>query len=134
MMIIYYKALLNIYPGALFDRTFSEIELMNWHHINKLLREAGLMKKQADSIWGDRRYFVNPDVDPLTPQWQGENVIVLDDEKYYGHGIGISDEKTIMKALNKHRSEDANEPAYLSDAAGRPNFKKLADLYLKAIE
>jgi hypothetical protein len=132
MMILYYKALLDIYPEALFDKTFPEIELMNWHHINKLLREVGLMKKQKDSILGDRRYFVNPDVDPLTPQWQGENVIVLDEDKYYGHGIGISDEKTMIQALNKHRSEGANESAYLSDTAGRPNFKKLADIYLNA--
>ena len=64
-----YKALLNIYSEALFNESISNIELMNWHHIDKLLKEVGLMKKRMDYIPGDRRYFVNPDVDPLTPQW-----------------------------------------------------------------
>lgn len=132
MMIIYYKALLDIYPEALFNKTFPSIELMNWHHINRLLREVGLMKKQNDYIPGDRRYFVNPDVDPLTPQWQGENVIDLDGKKYYGHGIGIADAERIIKALNNNRSEGADESAYLKDTAGRPNFVRLADIYLNA--
>jgi protein-glutamine gamma-glutamyltransferase len=130
MMIVYYKALLDIYPEALFNKTFPSIELMNWHHIDKLLKEAGQMKKQQDFIPGDRRYFVNPDVNPLTPQWQGENVIDLDGKKYYGHGVGILDEEKIIKALNKNRSEGADESAYLNDTAGRPNFKRLADIYL----
>ena len=130
MMIVYYKALLNIYSEALFDESFSNIELMNWHHIDKLLKEVGLMKKRMDYIPGDRRYFANPDVDPLTPQWQGENVIDLDGELYYGHGIGIYNAETIIKELNKNRSEGADESARLKDSAGRPNFKKLADIYL----
>ena len=88
------------------------------------------MKKRMDYIPGDRRYFVNPDVDPLTPQWQGENVIDLDGELYYGHGIGIYNAETIIKELNKNRSEGADESARLKDSAGRPNFKKLADIYL----
>ena len=129
MMIVYYKALLNIYSESLFNKSFSKIELMNWHHIDRLLQEVGFMKKRMDYFPGDRRYFANPDVDPLTPEWQGENVIDLDGELYYGHGIGIYNAKTITKALNKNRSEGADESAYLKDSAGRPNFKNLADLY-----
>lgn len=130
MMIVYYKALLDVYGDTLFNKTFPSIELMNWHNIHRLLREVGQMKKTKDSIPGDRRYFSNPDVDPVTPQWQGENVIDLDGKRYYGHGIGITDADTIIRALNRHRSEGADESAYLNDTVGRPNFIRLANIYL----
>ena len=41
-------------------------------------------------IPGDVVYFNNPDFDPLTPQWRGENAVVLEDGTYFGHGIGIA--------------------------------------------
>jgi protein-glutamine gamma-glutamyltransferase len=132
MMIVYYKALLDIYPETLFNKLFSNIELMNWHHIDKLLKEVGLMKKRMDYLPGDRRYFANPDVDPLTPEWQGENVIDLDGKLYYGHGIGVYNQEMIIKALNENRSDGADESAYLKDTAGRPNFARLADIYLNS--
>lgn len=132
MMIVYYKALLDIYGDDLFNRTFQHIELMNWHHIDRLLQDVGQMKKRADYLPGDRRYFVNPDVDSLTPQWQGENVIDLDGTLYYGHGIGITTGERIISSLNKHRSEGADETAYLKDSAGRPNFRQLASIYSRA--
>lgn len=129
MMIVYYKALLNVYSESLFNKSFPKIELMNWHRIDKLLREVGLMKQREDYLPGDRRYFKNPDVNPLTPQWQGENVIDLGNGLYYGHGIGIHKADTIIQELNKNRSEAADESAKLVDSAGRPDFKKLAGVY-----
>jgi protein-glutamine gamma-glutamyltransferase len=126
MMIVYYKSLLNIYGDTLFNKTFPKIELMNWHHIDRLLQEVGYITKRKDYLPGDRRYFANPDVDPLTPEWQGENVIDLGGGRYYGHGIGIHDAGSIIDALNNHRSEDADESPHLLDSAGRPNFKRLA--------
>lgn len=129
MMIVYYKAILTIYGESLFDRTFPKIELMNWHHIDRLLQEVGYISKRDVYLPGDRRYFANPDVDPLTPEWQGENVIDLSGGKYYGHGIGIHDAEAIVRALNENRSEDADESAHLLDSAGRPNFKRLFDIY-----
>lgn len=129
MVIIYYKALLNIFPEQLFNETFPKIYLMNWHDIDNELKEIGFMQKAKDYLPGDRRYFKNPDVNPTTPEWQGENVIDLNDGLYYGHGIGIYNAETIIKALNENRKEDAKESAFLMDAAGRPNFKRLADKY-----
>lgn len=129
MMIVYYKALLNVYFENLFNKSFAKIELMNWHRIDQLLREVGLMKRREDYLPGDRRYFKNPDVNPLTPQWQGENVIDLGNGFYYGHGIGIHKADTIIRELNKNRSENADESAKLNDSAGRPDFKKLAGIY-----
>lgn len=132
MMIVYYKALLNIYEEALFDKTFPKIHLMNWHYIDRILKEVTAMKRVKDYLPGDRRYFNNPDVDPETPEWQGENAIDLNGKLYYGHGIGIHSADTIIKELNKNRREGADESAYLMDSAGRPNFKKLAEIYYKS--
>lgn len=126
MMIVYYRALLNVYSESLFNKTFPKIELMNWHRIDRLLREVGAMKQRADYLPGDRRYFKNPDVNPLTPEWQGENVIDLGNELYYGHGIGIHNANIIIQELNKNRDENADESARLLDSAGRPDFKRLA--------
>lgn len=126
MMIVYYRALLNVYAENLFNKTFPKIELMNWHRIDSLLREVGVMKQREDYLPGDRRYFKNPDVNPLTPQWQGENVIDLGNGLYYGHGIGINNANIIIQELNKNRDENADESARLLDSAGRPDFKRLA--------
>lgn len=131
MMIVYYKALLEVYGASLFDKTFPRIELMDWHHIDRLLRETGYVSKRADYFPGDRRYFANPDVDPLTPQWQGENVIDLGGGLYYGHGVGIRNADSIVRALNRNRSPDADEPAHLLNSAGRPDFKRLANILLR---
>ena len=106
---------------------------MNWHKIDRLLREIGVMNKAKDYLPGDRRYFANPDVDPLTPEWQGENVIDMNHGVYYGHGIGKHDAQTIITALNDNRKQNAHNSAYLMDSAGRPNFKNLSDIYYKSV-
>jgi protein-glutamine gamma-glutamyltransferase len=126
MVIVYYGALLAVLGHEKFDRMFPKIELMNWHHLDRRLREIGLIRKYPFYLPGDRRYFANPDVDPLTPEWQGENVIDLNGKLYYGHGIGIQDAETIIRALNENRIEDADDSAYLMDSAGRPNYKHLS--------
>jgi protein-glutamine gamma-glutamyltransferase len=122
MLIIYYRALQNIYSEELFNRTFPAIHLMNWHRIEKNLREVGAMRPAKEYFPGDRRYFANPDVDPLTPEWQGKRHRSRNG-LYYGHGIGRYDAETMIRALNENRREDADESAYLIDAAGAPTLK-----------
>ena len=129
IVIIYYKALLNIYKPGLFDRVFTNIELMNWHYLHRNLREIGDMVRAADFIPGDRRYFMNPDVNPLTPELQGENVIDMSGGYYYGHDLGITSASEIIKFLNENRKEGATRSAYLMDLVGRPNFKRLGNIY-----
>jgi len=133
MIIIYYQALLMTFGEKLFNELFTEIHLMNWHYLDKLLRDAGYIEKQSDYLPGDRRYFDNPDVNPVKPEWQGENVIDLGDEMYYGHGIGIGNAEDMINELNSARIEDAKQSAYLLDVAARLDFKKLADIYYKSL-
>ncbi|WMJ23864.1 protein-glutamine gamma-glutamyltransferase [Paludicola sp. MB14-C6] len=130
MIIVYLKALLSVYPEPLFNEAFSDITLMNWHHIPRLLSDVGQMQPATVYLPGDRRYFANPDVDPVTPEWQGENTIDLSKDFYYGHGVGIYNAEEIISELNKNRKRDSNKEAYLMDSAGRPDFKKLANIYL----
>ncbi|MEL4106833.1 protein-glutamine gamma-glutamyltransferase [Oscillospiraceae bacterium WX1] len=129
IQIIYYKALAEVFGPEAFNKTFKNITLMNWHDLSAALRETGAMHREKDYFPGDRRYFSNPDVDPKTPEWQGENVIDLGGGLYFGHGIGKYDADTIIDALNENRREDADRDASLQDAAGRPDFKYLYKLY-----
>jgi len=129
MLIVYYKALLEVFGDEAFDDTFTGIYLMNWHRIEPLLREVGFMSKAKIFLPGDRRYFKNPDVDPATPELQGENVIDLGGGYYYGHGFGRHRAETFIRLLNQNRTEDADEEAYLMDTVGNPNYDKLYNVY-----
>jgi protein-glutamine gamma-glutamyltransferase len=88
IVIIYYKAILDIYTAEVFDRVFPNIVLMDWTHLDN---PSDIMTyvDPPDFLVGDCRYFKNPDVNPLTPEWQGENAIQMGDGTYYGHGVGI---------------------------------------------
>ncbi|NLK73477.1 MAG: protein-glutamine gamma-glutamyltransferase [Clostridiales bacterium] len=129
MMIVYYKALLSVFPENDFNELFPRIHLMNWHYIYPIIEDVGYMRNTEEYLPGDRRYFHNPDVDPETIEFQGENVIDLGDGLYYGHGMGIQNAQTIIRALNSLRMEGADESAYLLDSVGRPDFKNLSDTY-----
>ncbi len=129
MVIIIYKAVLEAYGTDLFNRTFRNIYLMDWTIRQPLLQEIGTPKPAADILLGDRVYFANPQVSPDTSWWRGENVIVLPEGLYYGHGIGIQNAENIIKSLNRNRIPDATQSAYLMDKAARPNYKKLFDVW-----
>ena len=129
MMIVYYKALRSIYGDEKFNALFPEIYLMDWDVTEPLLREVTVAQPAADVLPGDRQYFKNPDFDPETPEWQGENVMVLPDSKYYGHGIGIVTADVIISDLNSRRREGASRSAVLLDSVWRPDFEKLSEHY-----
>lgn len=126
MVIVYYGALLNIFSETLFNELFSKIQLMNWHNLDKNLAIKNY-ENAKDYLPGDCRYFKNPDVNPITPEWQGENAIDLGNKIYYGHGIGIKTETEIINALNKKRKNGATESAYLLNSVTRQNYKFLAN-------
>lgn len=127
IVIVYYKALVEIFPEELFNRLFSSIYLMNWMHLD---RNLGIVHYRdiADYLPGDCRYFKNPDVDPQTPEWQGENAIDMGDGTYYGHGIGITTAGRIIDALNRRRAPGSDVSAYLMESATRPNFRHLSNI------
>ena len=132
IMIVYYGALLQVYGKDLFNRTFPKIYLMNWNIQEPLLKEAGVSIKGQDVLYGDRQYFANPQVSSMNTQWQGENVIVLPNSRYYGHGTGIRTVNEIIQNLNRTRKWGARQSAYLMDVVARPDFKKLANVYIAA--
>lgn len=131
MMIVYYRAMLEIYGEAMFNSLFKSIYLMNWHTSDPLLRAVTTPRPVNDILLGDRGYFANPDVDPQTPQWQGENVIVLPNNMYYGHGVGIMPAERIIRSLNGNRKPGAARTAYLMSSAGNPDYGLL---YKKSLE
>ena len=128
IVIVFYKAVLDVYSAPLFDRAFPAIVLMNWQHVDPLFRSVGRMRPAEVTLPGDRLYFVNPDVNPATPEWQGENVIQLGPDSYYGHGLGIHNAAAIIRELNENRAEDANESAYLLKRAGRPDYGRRMEI------
>lgn len=130
IVIVYYGALVNIYPERLFNEMFEKIHLMDWHFIDS---DLGVNSYDGikDFLPGDCRYFKNPDVDSKTPEWQGENAIDLGNGTYYGHGIGIVEADEILYVLNKKRFPDATREAYLMDSVTRPDFKYLSYRYMK---
>ena len=129
IVIIYYKALLNIFGEESFNKVFTNIYLMSWDVQEPLLKDVSNIKVVQDILLGDRGYFNNPDFDPATPEWRGENVIVLPNSFYFGHGIGITSADEILRDLNSRRRENATRSAYLLKLVGRPNFRKLSDTY-----
>ncbi len=129
IVIVFYLALTEIFPEELFNRLFADIYLMNWKYLDKDLGIRSLTN--VDSLPGDCLYFDNPDVNPDTPEWQGENVIQLINGKYYGHGIGIRTAEGIIRALNQNRKTGATQSAFLTDAVVRPNYKYLYDQYVR---
>lgn len=132
IVIIYYKAVLEEYSETLFNSAFQEITLMNWQQMDEILGVA-THRKLSDYLPGDCRYFRNPDVNPLTPEWQGENAIDLGNGNYYGHGIGIGNQNRIIHALNENRIDGAQASAYLMDTATRTDFISLYQYKKNAI-
>jgi protein-glutamine gamma-glutamyltransferase len=125
MIIVLYKAMLDVLPEEQFNKLFSDIYLMNWQHLDRDLAII-IDRSPADEIPGDARYFSNPDVDPLRPEWQGENVFYLGGGMYYGHGIGVADAHGMIKALNRARRKDATQSAYLNDMVKRQDYGQIA--------
>jgi protein-glutamine gamma-glutamyltransferase len=124
-VIIYYHAVLNLIGESLFNQLFQNIYLYSWHADPDL----GIKPNYTSHFLpGDVVYFNNPDFDPKTPQWRGENAVVLGDGTYFGHGLGIKTAKQMIHALNQKRMSGANQSAYLTNSVTRPSFKHLAKL------
>ena len=124
IIILYYKAIAELFGSALFDKVFNSIYLMNWKELDENL---GIRTHRLvpEPLPGDCLYFKNPEVNPLTAHWQGENAIYFGGDKYYGHGIGLTSAQGIIDKLNQNRKSGATQSAYLLNSATRLSPKRL---------
>ncbi|WP_426450794.1 protein-glutamine gamma-glutamyltransferase [Paenibacillus sp. S-38] len=125
VIIVLYKAVLETIGDEAFDRLFRFLFLMSWHH-DSLLHLITVYGK-GEAYPGDIQYVKNPQVDPKKIEWQGENIVKLAGNRYFGHGVGIGDVDMFIKKLNRHRLPGSTVSAYLLDEATYPNFFALLD-------
>ncbi|MFE4241286.1 protein-glutamine gamma-glutamyltransferase [Peribacillus butanolivorans] len=111
IVIVFLKAVLDTVGPKNFDRLFSGLTLYDWHYPQNLILR---FHEGKDYVPGDCVYFKNPDYDPSTPEWQGENAIFLGENLFYGHGIGITNQQGIIDELNSNRKWNAIISAFLT--------------------
>ncbi|MED4475920.1 protein-glutamine gamma-glutamyltransferase [Oceanobacillus caeni] len=123
ILIIYYHAVLNSINENAFNQLFRNLHLYSWHADPDL----GIHNMITNYILpGDVVYFNNPDYNPETPWWRGENAVVLGNDTYFGHGVGIESAEHMIEFLNKTRRPGSNLSAYLKNFVTRPSFNHLA--------
>jgi protein-glutamine gamma-glutamyltransferase len=127
MLIVLYKAMLDTIGESRFNSLFNDLLLWDWNYDSDL--HLITLDRREESFSGDILYFKNPDVSSSTPEWQGENVVKLADNLYYGHGIGNKTEHQIIAILNGHRKPNSKQSAYMKDQTTYPDFKYLAHQY-----
>ncbi|PYZ98203.1 protein-glutamine gamma-glutamyltransferase [Alteribacter lacisalsi] len=126
IVIVFYKAVLDALGPSVFNRLFPHMYLFSWEADSSLGMHAHV---SSDYIPGDCVYFENPDFNRATPEWRGENAILMNVDLYFGHGIGIVDSKTIIGFLNDKRMPNARRSAFLNNFIVRPNFRYLSQFY-----
>lgn len=125
IMIIYYHAVLKSIGEDLFNQIFSTLYLYSWHFDPDL----GLQTIRTNYlIPGDVVYFNNPDYNPNTFWWRGENSVVLEDGTYFGHGLGIRTAKDVIQVLNNMRISGSIRSSYMTNIVTRLSFKHLKKL------
>ncbi|AJS59299.1 protein-glutamine gamma-glutamyltransferase [Paenibacillus sp. IHBB 10380] len=126
MVIILYKGTLDSIHQQTFNAYFRNLYLRDWKYDSDLRLKMTHNKNEAYP--GDVVYFSNPDHDPKTPEWQGENTILLGDNLYFGHGIGIRTSEEMIASLNRKRIPGSVTSAYISDIVLYPDFEYLRKL------
>ncbi|MDF2926457.1 MAG: protein-glutamine gamma-glutamyltransferase [Paenibacillaceae bacterium] len=123
MVIVLYKGMLGSLGDTLFNLWFGGLLLYDWHYDQDLHLVDS--KKPQDAVPGDVQYFINPDVAPEFQEWQGENVVRLEEDLYYGHGIGLKPAEKIIESLNGKRKPYSQISAYLTDIVVHPDYPVL---------
>lgn len=126
MVITLYKATLTVLKKDVFDVYFQDLYLRDWNYDSDL--QLKIIEHKNEVIPGDIVYFKNPDHNPATPEWQGENAVYLGNGLYYGHGMGIKPAEGSIASLNKRRIPGSTTSAYLSDEVVHPDFEYLRKL------
>ncbi|WP_057911416.1 hypothetical protein [Peribacillus muralis] len=111
IVVTFLRAIMDVIGPRKFDYLFSDLFLYDWHPPTNM---ALNVHRGTDFLPGDCLYFKNPEHNEKTPEWQGENVILLRKNLYFGHGIGITNAKGIIDELNVNRKLNAAISAYLT--------------------
>jgi protein-glutamine gamma-glutamyltransferase len=111
IVVTFLKAILALIGPRNFDYLFSDLFLYDWRPPRNM---ALIVRQGRDYLPGDCVYFKNPDHDLATPEWQGENAILLGRNLFYGHGIGITTAQGIINELNSNRKPYATISAFLT--------------------
>lgn len=131
MVIVWYKAVIESISRDSFDAYFNHLFLYDGEHDPNLALLTSDKGKEA--FPGDVQYFENPDVATEKPEWQGENVVLLGPNLYYGHGIGIASAETITAALNRNRKPNSQTPAFLTEYVVQPDFEFMRKFQTKPV-
>ncbi|WP_240628567.1 protein-glutamine gamma-glutamyltransferase [Bacillus salacetis] len=122
-VILFYHAVLKTISRPDFNRLFQNLYLYSWHTDPDL----GLHTFYGDHILpGDVVYFSNPDYSQENPWYRGENAVLMEDGRYFGHGLGIMTGDEIIDFLNEMRREGSSQPAYLTNLITRLSFNSTA--------
>ncbi len=126
VIIIMYKAVLDLFGDELFNRYFDNLLLIT----TNADRDLGLttIQTKTEMFVGDVIYINNPDYDRNKPEWSGENLIKVGENAYFGHGIGVMTAEGVIADLNKLRRRWARRSAYMLDQSTFPNFAYLHSL------
>ncbi|GAB6989166.1 protein-glutamine gamma-glutamyltransferase [Paenibacillus pini] len=124
VVIVLYKGVLDSIKENEFNRLFADLLLYDWHYDSdlRLIDKTGV----TESFPGDVMYFKNPDVRPSQIEWQGENTVKINNDLYFGHGIGIVSAEKIIYELNRHRIPGSTTSAYQMDQVIYPDFLYLS--------
>jgi len=125
IIIVFYKAVLDTIGESSFNRLFVNLYLRDWHYDTDLRIKVS----QGQVINpGDVVYFRNPEFNPLTPQWQGENAVLISHPYYYGHGAGIVTGAEIIALLNQSRKPGSVVSAYQTETLVQLDYMYLYTL------
>ncbi len=110
MVIVLYKGVLDAIGEPAFNTYFAGLFLYDWKYDSDLR-----IISAVEAYPGDVLYFMNPDFNPMTPEWRGENAILLPDGTYFAHGMGIRTGAEIIALLNTRRKPGSMISAYQTD-------------------
>ncbi|SFP45510.1 protein-glutamine gamma-glutamyltransferase [Salibacterium halotolerans] len=122
VIIVFYYAALRTIGRHAFNQLFPNLYLYSWH----IDEDLGLTSVRSTYlIPGDVVYFNNPDFDTDSPQWRGENAVLLMDDLFFGHGIGITGAEEIIRVLNELRQPGSQQSAYRTNVVTRADSRQL---------
>lgn len=131
IVIVLYKSVLDLIGPSRFNIYFADLLIYNWQYDSDLQLVTSYGADEAYP--GDILYFQNPDFNPETPEWRGENTILAGYNLFYGHGLGFRPAEGIIAALNSKRRPGSMVSAFLTEQVVRPDFEHLRRLPVRVI-